>query len=282
MFDGSFTPDTLESQVNMMRAAGTRALLVVEGPTDWHFWAAPGRATCEFFIAYGKNNVLGCIANLDVRSVGGVLGIVDDDYDALKGVRQTSSNVVVTELHDLECVLLRTTALERVFEEYRGEVTINSDDLDLRAELLDRAVLFGRLRLAAALRSFNLDFTSIKVHAFTCMDTWEVDKNGLFAAVTAGMEATAKDDLSEFLQSICSTDPWRIISGRDVLDILWIGLTGVLGSQKVGRKGVGKHQVASFLRSSVPRDELRATKLWSDILEWEGRNRPFSILAPAS
>ena len=79
MFDGSFTPDTLESQVNMMRAAGARALLVVEGPTDWHFWAVPGRATCEFVIAYGKNNVLGCIANLDVRSVGGVLGIVDDD-----------------------------------------------------------------------------------------------------------------------------------------------------------------------------------------------------------
>ena len=269
-------------QVDMMRAAGSGALLVVEGPTDRQFWSDQGRTACEFVVAYGKNNVLGCIARLDMRSVAGVLGIVDDDYDSLKGVNQPSSNVVVTELHDLECVLLRTAALESVFDEYRGEVTINSDDLDLRAELLDRAVLFGRLRLALALHSFNLDSTSIKVHTFTCKDTWEVDENGLFAAVTAGMGSTAKNDLSDFLQSTWSMDPWRVISGRDVLDILWIGLTGVLGSQKVGRKGVGKHQVASFLRSSVPRDELRATKLWSDILEWEGRNRPFSILAAAS
>ena len=94
------------------------AFLVVEGKDDVRFWRPRKHAHCELVDGEGKDNVVEGVRRLEVADFGGVLGVVDDDYDSLMGVRREISNIVMTEAHDLECLLCRSAALETVLGEF--------------------------------------------------------------------------------------------------------------------------------------------------------------------
>ncbi len=79
-------PGTIAAEIKMMRSAHSGAFLVVEGASDARFWRPRRRGDCEIVDGEGKQNVVRGVRRLDAESVGGVLGIVDDDYDSLTGV----------------------------------------------------------------------------------------------------------------------------------------------------------------------------------------------------
>jgi len=95
------------------------SFLILEGEDDHRFWRP--RVTpreCELIIGDGKPNVEGAILRLDTRNFSGALGLVDDDFDRLQDRASPSPNLLATDAHDLECLLLRSEALERVLAEY--------------------------------------------------------------------------------------------------------------------------------------------------------------------
>ena len=98
----------------------------------------------------GKTNVVEGIARLRASEREGVLGVVDDDYDSLLGVRERAANVVVTDAHDLECLLCRSRALDTVLVEYGSGRKIRRFEeeagIDVRTGLLERASVFGKIR----------------------------------------------------------------------------------------------------------------------------------------
>jgi hypothetical protein len=112
------SPAEIENEVRMQRQLHAGSFLVVEGDDDHRFWSSRvATCCCELVIGDGKPNVLGALERLDRTAIDGVLGIVDDDFDALEGRVLPSPNLVVTETHDLECLLLRSPALNRVLAE---------------------------------------------------------------------------------------------------------------------------------------------------------------------
>lgn len=277
---GHQDPGTIAAEVRMMRLVHSGAFLVVEGAADARFWRPRRRGDCEIVDGEGKQNVIGGVRRLDAESFGGVLGIVDDDYDSLRGVDVPARNVVSTDAHDLECMLCRSPALERLLAECGDQSRIRrfeaTEGVDVRSALLDRALVFGRLRLAAALNDhLDLDDSVIRVPRFVKEATWRVDGDGLVRAATRGGSPSVRDAVKRCIARLPSADPWRVARGHDVVEILRIGLRRVLGN--VGA-GVGREWISRILRSSFWPSDLRATTLWKDVRTWEAANVPFRIL----
>ena len=276
---GHKDPDILVAEILMIRTIYHGALLVVEGPNDCRFWSAPGRAVCQLIVGEGKNNVVGCIERLDRMGSTGVLGLIDDDYDSLIGVARTSLNLIATELNDLECLLCRSSALESVLVEYGNPSAIRQleeeSGVDVRTNLLSRAIIFGRLRWASRLFQLEIDVRAISVPRFVDRQTWKVDARRLAEAVLDNQVAVDQALLDSYIGKLPSADPWRVVRGHDMVQILCIGLANVLGND---RRSIGSDEISRVLRASASLAELRSTVLWSTVHVWESRNSGCSIV----
>lgn len=270
-------PGTLVAEIRMKRAQGDCAVLVVEGPDDLAFWRPHKVDECEVVVGEGKRNVIGCMARLPDEAIHGVLAVVDADYDVLMGVEPEAPNVLMTDAHDLECMLCRAPALGRVVGE-RGTVE-KTRGLDVRSALLERGLVFGRVRWALARLERDAE-EAIEVPSVAPIlqevvdrDTWTVDGHRLQAKVQERLGEDA--DLLEAMAALPDADPWHVVHGHDLVVLLRIGLQRVLGDM-APRFGV--EDIELELRLAMSTQDLRATALGEEIRGWERANPPYVVL----
>ena len=284
MLKGHKTPGTLVAEIKMSRMSHEGAFLLVEGKDDIRFWTPPSRrhADCELVDGEGKRNVIGGIQKLDATSFVGVLGIVDSDYDPLINISIESDNLLLTDAHDLECLLCRSSALDKVLAEYGNRPKIerfeNETGDDVRTGLLKRALVFGRLRWWTAVRSHPvIDLEGFRVPRFVDENTWTVTNEELLCATLLGSPDDALE-LRRCIDNLPTADPWYVVHGHDMVEILRIGLRHTLGDIPAS---VGVKEIGRMLRAAMTPDDLQATKLWTDMRTWEAANRPYMVLATA-
>ena len=258
----------------MERQVNDCSVLIVEGADDARFWEPRRHSACVLVDSEGKPNVVEAVRRLD-GDVGGVLGIVDEDYDCLMGKSLGSSNLVAVSPHDLECFLLcHTSALDSVLAEFGTRTKIASfqarESTDIRTALLRRASVFGQLRWAAQACGLNVCTKEIEngIPKFLDDKTWDVDRQGLIRVAAAGLE----DELERCIGRLPNVQPWRLVRGHDVLAILRIGLQNVLGDLP---SRVRVLDIARVLRAA---GRLEGTTLLEEIRRWEGANRPYLVL----
>ena len=273
MLSGHKGPDSIAAEIKMTRMVHDGAFLVVEGVSDVRFWRTRRHGNCELVDGEGKGNVVGAVGRLDAEDFPGVLGIVDDDYDSLMGMSRTSENLVATDAHDLECLLCRSAALESVLAEFGVAGKIQTFEeaagVDVRTGLLERAMVFGRLRWAAARYDLDIDFETLRVPRFIDTDTWAVDGEELFRAVSRNGSSHDCDWLGRRIAGLPPADPWCVARGHDMIEILRIGLQRVLGKLPVSE---GPDDIARVLRAAMSLGELQRTTLYTDMRTWEGAN----------
>lgn len=276
---GNKTPGTLVAEIKMSRMSHYGAFLVVEGNDDVRFWTPRHHVDCELVDGEGKQNIIGGIQRLDSTSFAGVLGIVDSDYDPLTGISIESENLLLTDAHDLECLLCRSSALDRVLAEYGSRPKIerfeNEAGTDVRTGLLERALVFGRLRWAAVRSHPVIDLGGFRVPRFVDEKTWAVASKESLCQTLLGSPGDA-DAMTRRIGELPEADPWYVVHGRDMVEILRIGLRHILGkiSPSVGVKEIGK-----ALRLAMTPGDLQATMLWADMRTWEATNHPYTVLA---
>ena len=257
----------------MTRMDHDGAFLVVEGVNDLRFWSTRRHNACELVDGEGKSNVVGAVHRLDAEYILGVLGIVDDDYDSLMGTSRTSLNLVATDAHDLECLLCRSPALDTVLAEFGIARKIQEFEeaagIDVRGGLLERAMVFGRLRWAASCHNLDIDSGAIRVPRFVDIDTWTVDDDELARAVSSGGSPHDCDVLKRRIEKLPFADPWRVAHGHDMIQILRIGLMRVLGTLPASK---GTEDIARVLRAAMSLEELQRTMLYADMRTWEHAN----------
>ena len=270
-------PGTLAAEIKMTRVNHSGAVMVVEGVSDIRFWSPRKHEQCELVDGEGKNNVVGCFHRLDSLEFSGVLGIVDSDFDSLEKTQICSENLLQLDAHDLECLLCRSSALETVLAEYGTVGRINRfierGGVDVRTSLLKRALVFGRLRWALLRLGLSVDSKLISVPRFVDYHSWSVEIDELISTVES--ETSSEGKISAQIDSLPPADPWHIAHGPDMIELLRIGLSNVLG--KLG-KTTGIKDILRVLRSAVPIEEIRSTKFGKDIRRWELRNSPFKVL----
>lgn len=274
------SPGDIEAEVLMMRQVCPGSFLVVEGSTDVRFWSARvAEGECELVDGNGKPNVEGALARLDGHGFAGVLGIVDDDCDALDGRALPSPNLIATDAHDLECMLLRSSALERVLGEYGIKAKIKAFEqvhgIGVRDALLSIGIEFGLLRWLSRRAGWSYPFSDNGPARFVDKSTWSINANALYSAVVLSGAYSSVSDVRAALKALPTGDPWSICQGHDLVAILGIGLRKVLGSLKAG---IGVEQISAMLRSAYDDDILYNGYFGTRIRAWEQINKPYRVL----
>ena len=274
---GHKTPGIIVAEIRLTKADGDRSVLIVEGADDARFWIPRKHSECELVDGEGKPNVILGIRALDATDVRGVLGLIDEDYDYLMGEELESENLVRVSPHDLECLLCCSTAFDSLLAEFGDSEKISHfverEGVDIRRALLDRALIFGRVRLAALRSGIAIPEGAISVPRFVDFNTWTVDGDELLSVVASDNDK--EYELRQHIERLPDVHPWRTVRGHDVLSILGIGFRRVLGDLK---NSVGVRDIARVLRSGIDSVEFQATELWMDIRKWETRHSPYQVL----
>jgi hypothetical protein len=275
-------PGQIEAEVLMHRQVHPGSFLIIEGPEDYRFWErrVARSPSCELVIGGGKSAVEEAVIRLDRRRFDGALGIVDDDLDRLFGRKLPSNNLLATDAHDLECLLLRSPALDGVLAEYADSARIQrferSEGTTLRSALLARGLPFGRLRWLARRVAWTGAFDALRPSPrFIEERTWRVDQEALYDAAVAVGLCSSRAVLLDALAALPDSDPWSVCQGHDLIEILKFGLRRVLGDLKSSK---GAADIAALLRQSFDQRDFEQSGLGPAIHCWEETNPPYLVL----
>ena len=273
---GYKSPGTLVAEIKMSRMSHDGAFLLLEGKDDIRFWRSRRHSNCELVDGEGKPNVVGAIRRIDTARITGALGIVDSDYDFPTNPRAESDNLLHTDAHDLECLLCRSSALDKVLAEHGDAAKIQRFEragIDVRTALLERALAFGRLRWAARARP-AIALRGMAAPRFVDENTWTVDGERLIRETVS--DADARAAIKMRLAQLPDADPWYVAHGHDMVEILRTGIRRVLGDLPAHTKA---KDIAALLRAGMSPEALRKTGLGAGVYSWQAANRPYSVLA---
>ena len=158
--------NSIANEIRLERQVRKVAVLVVEGSDDRRLFAKlvhPDR--CSIVGAYGKDNVVKVVSILDASGFEGILGIGDKDFDEIENIEHTSPNLIFTDEHDLECMMIRSEALFRVLIENATEIKLQAFEERegaVKDALLKRAQVIGCARLISRRHNLRLDFDEMK------------------------------------------------------------------------------------------------------------------------
>ena len=271
------TPGTLVAEIRMNRMSHDGAFLLVEGKDDIRFWRSRHHTSCELVDGEGKLNVVGGIQKINDAGLAGVLGIVDSDYDLLNDIIFEPENLLATDAHDLECLLCRSSTLDKVLAEYGDHRKIkqfeDETEADVRTALLERALVFGRVRWAAIRCRPVINLGNFSVQRFLDKDTWTVTDE---ESICNKLLDSHNDNLTltSCIKRLPEADPWYVARGHDMIEILQIGLRHRLGNTSASVREIGR-----VLRAAMSADDLRETELWKGMQVWEDGNSPYLVLA---
>lgn len=256
--------------------AFTGSFLIVEGGDDSQFWQRwCARELCKIEIAGGRLGVEGVIARADHQHFSGALGIVDADFSGIDGV-PPSANILYTDHHDLETLLLQSSALDHVLIYYGDTERITAFETraghSVRDALLARGLPFGRLRWLSERRTLRLPFDRLHPARFLLDDAWQLDSEHLHHEAARLCNLTLSE-LHAHLDTLPEAPPWKLCQGHDLLAILHQGLGSVLG-----QKPPNLRTLSASLHLAYQQHELHTSTLYRDIRSWECQNPPYRIL----
>ncbi len=235
--------------------------MLIEGSTDervyQHFIA---KDRCQIIVAHNKENVINALAILEKDNFLGVLAIVDADFLVLEEKRPSSQNLLLTDMHDLELMMINSPALEKVIVELGSMDKISKFEetykKDIRSLLVECTMPIGYLRWVSLRENLFLKFEGLRFERFIDKEKLTIDTIDLIRIVqsrTSDNRGSYKpplkdDELHAKIQQLSSDshDPWHVCCGHDVVTVLSFGLRKAIGSNN--SKGVESDQIEMCLR----------------------------------
>lgn len=208
---------SLKARANAIRQTRQEhagCFLVVEGRDDRLFFEQfVDCQDCWVIVEGGKQNVVDVVSILEDDGFPGVVGVVDADFDHFEGISQASDNIIVLETVDLEALLIRSTALDRVLVELGSVDKIAKFGASVREALLAAALPIGCLRLHSLRVGLSLTFQGLRYGGCIEVATLVLDVFGLIQEVE---NRTRRFDLQrdhlareiDIIQESVRTDGW--------------------------------------------------------------------------
>lgn len=277
------TGKDIANAVRMTRSLHHGAILIVEGDRDIRVY---GRLTdsklCRLIPGHGKNNTVDALMELETSGVQGILAIADSDFWKLDNFKPPSTNLLLTDTHDLETMVLSSDALEKVLDEFGSRDRIHNIGKPIRDMLLQSALPIGILRWISSptQENLNLKFDGLPFDTFVDRTTLIVDIDALVKALKINSnnisldETRTKNRLDVSLAR--NFDPCQACSGHDLVEILTIGLVNSFGNNKA--RSLSSQQVDSILRLAYGQSQFSSTQLRQSILNWEKTHSPYKVL----
>ena len=275
------TPNEISNEIRMARSQFAGAFLIVEGKDDRLFMEhhiSPN--DCRIDVANGKEQVCEVMDILDKDNFGGALGLIDADFDRLNEVPEWSQNLVMADFHDLDAMLVRSPALGHVLTEFGNQSKLKSFGPNVLEALLERATPIGYLRLYSAKNGLNLRFRGLNYSAWIDRTSFVVNIGNLVREVKN--RSQRQDLVSSELENAVNAQyhnnysSYDICNGTDLIEILSIGLRGVLGTND--SNDVNSRQLKRSLRLAYSVDDFASSQLMNDVKQWEYLSRGFRVL----
>ncbi len=275
------TVDREANQIRLLRQTFPGAFLLVEGSSDKIFYERfIDRLTCRLVIVSGKPSsklrVIEVLRILEQSNFKGVLAIIDADFERLETLLYTSPNLLRTDTHDLETMLIKSPAFDKVIAEFGSEEKIANRDV--RIILLEIGISVGYLRWISLCDDLNLSF-DININFFN-EKTLQIDEIKLIREVkNKSQKHSIKDeDLQQRLTSQKNNghDPWEVCCGHDLVKILSTMLRKAIGSNETA--DVEQNRLERNLRLAYEEVYFCTTQIYQEIQVWESKNFPFKVL----
>jgi hypothetical protein len=276
------TPERIANKIRLLRTQYTGSFLIAEGDTDARVWKNLVDSTkCRVENASNKDNAVATLNILEKDNFAGVLAVVDADFDILEETVLLSQNLLLTDTHDLETMLLKSPALEKVLREHGSTEKIERFAQDIRPTLLQSAKIIGYLRWASLKFKHNLRFEGLAFNDFVEKETLALNESKLIQTVKNKSQNQGLDEqqIRANMESLKTDtqDMWHVCCGHDMISILSIALCKALGS--CNSKEVEPNVLEKYLRVAYESAYFRETKLYRYIQTWEQTNKPFQVLS---
>jgi len=278
----------IANEVLLIRAKYKGPVLLLEGDKDVKFfYRFVENSEMPIIPAGGKEKVLDAVEILEADDdVQGFMGIVDADFGHIDSSLPESQNVIVTDDHDVEMMIIRTKAFDAVLRELGSTIKIrgfpNQED-GIRDDLIQKALIIGHLRHLSVIDNLRLRFEGLNFEGFIKRKSLEVDQdkmlNNVFALTSNQCLDTRgiSDKLSELVEEM-NDDPYQICCGHDFIEIFSIALKRVLGSKT--SKFTDPEVLGVALRLAYDSEDFRQTQLYADAGMWSKRNEGYDIFRP--
>jgi len=276
--------ELLHDVIRMRRTQrSVEACLLVEGDTDRRlFEKVVDLARCAIEVCLNRSFALTVLAELAATRTPGVLALVDADFDRLSHVVRPA-NIVWTDTHDVETMLLRSPALDDVMREHGSTEKCDrftTKHGPVREALLRAGRGLGYLRWHAHFVGLPLRFEDLDVAKFVD-DALVADEDEACRVVCARSKLPPPQ--AAILRSLAGSlkepwhDPWQVCCGHDLVEILGYALRKTLGSRSAN--DAKADVLEKDLRLAFDRRWFARTRLCEDIRACQAANIPYIILA---
>ncbi len=278
--------DSLAAEVRLQRTQDSRIVILVEGATDARFFERfVDHEQCYVLSAHDRERALALLRILNSESFSGILAVVDADFGRVNGTIESDANLVFCDGHDLEMMLIRSQALERVISEHGSREKLQLFYADrnpptvLAAFLARSCMPIGALVLTSLKNELALTFDGLPFSDFIDKSTLELDLNKLVRSV---MNKSNRHDPQLFMELSKSVgtelsvhcDAWEMSRGHDCVEFLAFALRSAIGTKKSkteDRKpqSVNIGVLERELRLAFSEADFLCTELARAIIEWE-------------
>lgn len=257
---------------------GIQYYLIVEGESDEHFFENIldcGR--CKVTNLKGKENVLEFIEEQNRCKRKGYLAIVDADFEHILGRTTVEENVLLTDVHDMETLILSSNPkVRRIYSEFTDNIVIkmyeeNNNRLFIDA-IMDAAYEIGLLKLAIIKNKYNINMKDLP-YVDVVDKNFAVNLKELINRIKGRYtECEIFNDLEDVRKQ--KYDKFQLCCGHDITDIFALSMKseedGGLGYGK--KRSVAKEEIERILRIIYEIEKFQKTQLYKSILEWEEKN----------
>lgn len=273
------TVDRIANTIRQQKISFTGSFLLVEGDSDKKVYQNfVNESNCRFQICKGKpsskQRVIQVLDILNKDNIEGIIGIVDADFDHLEKTQYSHNNLFLTDDHDLEMMLIKSPALDKLLNEFASEDKLNNLELNIREVLLNLSYELGYLRWISKCDKLNLTFNDLDYKKFLDRKKFTIDCDKLIQTVINKSQAHSlltQDLLTKLNNKKCATfDKYQICCGHDIIAILSNLLQKTIGSKNTNE--VSKDDLERSLRLAYEASYFKNTHLYSLIFKWQQNN----------
>ena len=291
------TPENIAAEIRMTRKKRkTHTFLLLEGETDSRLYEKfVDGERCEMISTHGKEKALASLAILENENFPGVLAIVDADFDRLEGKSSASPNLLFTDTHDLETMMLKSSAFGYFLDQHRSKEKMEgllrkAGKEDIREILLETALPIGYSLWLSLRENLGCDFDKLSFDNFINKNTLRLKRTDFFNAFTGSIQNNnrytkkirqpmlSEEEFFSRVEQLSDSahDPWHVCRGHDLIQILSLGLHKAIGTRQ--SPTVTPEELETKLRLAFAYSHFRETQHYLDIRKWQDANAPFLVL----
>lgn len=281
----AITANRVANRIRLLRSQFSGAFLIVEGDTDKRIYGRFIMAeACRLEVAHSRENAIAAALILEQERFVGVFAIVDADFDVLESRISSSPNIFLTDTHDLETMMLKSPALEKLLLEMGSETKLGEfitvRGKELREALLEERLHLGYLRWVSLRHGHALKFEGLNYRAFTDHLILTVNQSKLIETIKNHSQKLQPSDqeLQQQIEAIRNEthDKWHVCCGHDLICLLSVGLHKAIGSYDW--KEIKPEIIERSLRLAYESAWFWDTRLYASIRAWEEINGSFQVI----